>query len=143
PSGVPARADLVLPGASLVYNTQRMPRRSGGIGRRARLRAWLPLLAVQVQVLSPALTRAIGLLLAASRGPSLVAGHDGSRLHLGRELLAELRHLRRHHALAVPLGRVGAEIPLVVVLRLVKVLQRHHLRDDGPRPDLLGVQLGD
>src|SRR6516225_7697518 len=33
-------------------------RRSGGIGRRARLRAWLPLLAVQVQVLSPADYRA-------------------------------------------------------------------------------------
>src|ERR1700690_2443522 len=30
------------------------------IGRRARLRAWLPLLAVQVQVLSPALCRARG-----------------------------------------------------------------------------------
>src|SRR5437588_13127382 len=31
--------------------------RSGGIGRRARLRAWFPLVGVQVQVLSPAVTQ--------------------------------------------------------------------------------------
>src|SRR5438045_1793860 len=36
------------------YSTNEECCRSGGIGRRARLRAWLPLLAVQVQVLSPA-----------------------------------------------------------------------------------------
>jgi hypothetical protein len=35
--------------------------RSGGIGRRARLRAWFPLVGVQVQVLSPAVNNGKGL----------------------------------------------------------------------------------
>src|SRR5262245_41911795 len=39
----------------------------------------------------------------------------------GRELLAELGHLRRHHRLAVRLARVVAEIVLVIFLRAVEL----------------------
>src|SRR5262245_13258293 len=59
------------------------------------------------------------------------------------ELLAELRHLGRDDHLAIALPRVDAEVALMVLLRLVETLERHHLRDDWPWPEARGAQFGD
>src|SRR5213596_1418019 len=52
-----------------------------------------------------------------------------------RELLAELRDLRRDDDPAIARGRVLAEVVLMVLLRSVERLQRRDFRDDRPSPD--------
>jgi len=76
------------------------------------------------------------------RLPQAGAG-ERSPLEASGELLAKLRHFRRHDELAVGLPAVVGEVLLVVLLRRVECAEGGHLGDDRTRPDPFGVQLGD
>src|SRR5208283_3378053 len=66
-----------------------------------------------------------------------------SPLQLLQELRAELRHFRRDDCPAVPLLRMLPEVALVIILRGIEPLQRHHLGHDRPLPDVGLVQFAD
>ncbi len=66
------------------------------------------------------------------------------RLRLGLDHLFLLKffQLRRDHDLAIALIGIVVEILLVLILRLVKFLERHDFCDDGIAEILLRLQLG-
>src|ERR1043165_440153 len=66
-----------------------------------------------------------------------------SPLQLIKEVLAELRDLRRDDGAAVGLEGVLLKIVLMIVLRRVELCERRDFGDDGRVPDVRRRQLGD
>src|SRR6266487_4424696 len=80
---------------------------------------------------------------AQARAPLSAFGCRHRRLQLRRELLPELRDLRRDDRAAVARRRVLAEVVLVVFLGSIECGQGHELRHERMGPELRVLELSD